>query len=52
MKYYVVEKIVDYESKVLQLLFIVEHEEIAIDVVKRYPGMTYTECDTEENKDD
>lgn len=50
MKYYVIEQIVAYGSQVNKPLFVVEKEEIAKDVVKRYTGLTYFEYDTEENK--
>ncbi len=52
MKYYVVEKIVDYGRHICQPLFVVEKEEIAKDVVKRYSGLTYFAYDTKENKDE
>jgi multidrug efflux pump subunit AcrB len=37
-------------AEIVKPLFVVEHEEIAKDLVKRYYGLTYLECDTEENK--
>ena len=52
MKYYVIEKIVEYGSRLSEPLFIVEHEEIAKDVVKRYYGLTYFSYDTEDDKDE
>ena len=51
MKYYVIEEIVDYGSRVAKPLCVVEKEEIVKDFVKRYNGLRYFECDTEENKD-
>ena len=52
MKYYVIEEIVDCEKKLSKPLFIVEHEEIAKDIIKRYYGLTYLEYDTKENEDE
>ena len=53
MKYYIIEEIVDYYgSTISKPLFIAEHEEIAKDIIKRYDGLTYVECDTEESKDE
>lgn len=52
MKYYIIEQIVDYGSRVSKPLFVVEKEEIAKDIVKRYNGLTYIECETEESKDE
>ena len=52
MKYYVIEQIIEYGSRVSKPLFIVEHEEIAKDVVKRYYGLTYSIYVTKENKDE
>lgn len=48
MKYYIIEKIVPYGSKISEPLCVVEKEEIAKDIVKRYTGLTYFESDTEE----
>ena len=50
MKYYVIEEVVDYGSQVNKPLFVVEKEEIAKDIVKRYSFLTYFVCDTEENQ--
>ena len=52
MKYYVIEQIVDYGRRLAQLLCVVEKEEIAKDVVKRYSGLKYYEYDTKENEDE
>lgn len=52
MKYYVIEEIVPYGTKVSRPLCVVEKEEIAKDVVKRYHGLTYLAYDTKENKDE
>ena len=49
MKYYVIEEIVDYGSRVSKPLCVIEKEEIAKDIVKRYTGLAYFEYDTEEN---
>ena len=51
MKYYVIEEIVVYGSQTAKPLCVVEKEEIAKDLVKRYDCLRYFECDTEENKD-
>ena len=51
MKYYIIEEIVDYGSQAAKPLCVVEKEEIAKDLVKRYNDLRYFECDTEENKD-
>ena len=50
MKYYVIEKIVNYGSQGAEPLCVVEKEEIAKDMVKRYYGLTYYEYDTKENQ--
>lgn len=52
MKYYVIEEIVPYGVQCSRPLFVVEKEEIAKDVVKRYTGLTYFTYDTKENKDE
>lgn len=49
MKYYVIEKFVDYGRQIAQPLCVVEKEEIAKDLVKRYNGLAYFEYETEEN---
>ena len=50
MKYYVIEEIVAYGNQVSKPLFVVEKEEIAKDVTKRYSGLIYSEYDTKEKK--
>lgn len=52
MKYYVIEEIVPYGSKISKPLCAVEKEDIAKDMIKRYIGLTYFTYDTEENKDE
>ena len=52
MKYYIIEEIIDYKSPFAKPLCVVEKEEIAKDLVKRYNNLRYFECDTEENKDE
>ena len=51
MKYYVIEEIVEYGSQISKPLCVVEKEEIAKDVVKRYIGLTYFACDTKKKQD-
>lgn len=48
MKYYVIEEIVAYGSQISKPLCVVENEEIAKDIVKRYSGLVYFECETGE----
>jgi len=50
MKYYIIEEIVNYGSQVSKPLCVVEKEEIAKDVIKRYNGLTYFEYETEKTK--
>lgn len=52
MKYYVIEEIVYYGSQIAKPVCAVEKEEIAKDMIKRYNGLIYIECETEENKDE
>lgn len=52
MKYYVIEQIVECGNQASKPLFVVEKEEIAKDVVKRYTGLTYFVYSTNENKDE
>ena len=52
MKYYVIEEIVAYGTRVSKPLCVVEKEEIAKDIIKRYNGLPYIECETKENKDE
>lgn len=52
MKYYVIEEIVEYDSQIVKPLCVVEKEEIAKDMIKRYNGLTYIECETKESKDE
>lgn len=52
MKYYIIEEIVEYGLQVSKPLFVTEKEEIAKDIINRYYGLTYFECETEDNKDE
>ena len=52
MKYYVIEEIVEYGSKVSRPLYVVEKEEIAKAIVKTCTGLVYYAYDTGENKDE
>lgn len=47
MKYYVIEEIVEYGNLIVKPLCVVEKEEIAKDMIKRYNGLTYIECETD-----
>ena len=52
MKYYLIEEIVEYGSRISKPLYVVEKEEIAKDLVKRFDYLTYTEYDTEEDDEE
>ena len=52
MKYYVIEEFINGKGLITKPLFVVEKEEIAKDLVKRYNLFAYVEFDTEENKDE
>lgn len=52
MKYYIIEEIVEYGLQVSRPLCAVEKEEIAKDIINRYSGLTYIECETKETNDE